>query len=120
MKLEISSFADAGHASRERLVLRVLSPTNVGEYMIIRSMISRDGGPTSGRKTAYWFPDKRVNTGDLVILYSKSGTTGEKKLKTGSTAHFFYWGLESPVWGEGKYGATVAYLTEWDFDTPET
>jgi hypothetical protein len=118
MKLRISSFADAGQADKERLIIKAESDTDIGDYLVMASSISSSGGATAGRKTAYWFPDKDVKAGDLVVLYSKSGTQSEKKLQSGATAHFFYWGLETPPqWSAGK-GAVLLFADEWKFEIP--
>jgi hypothetical protein len=87
MKLEIRSFADAGQQKKERVIIKALSDTDVGEYLLMCSDIAKDGSATAGRKTAYWFPDKEIRAGDLVVLYSKSGTDSEKQLESGGTAH---------------------------------
>jgi hypothetical protein len=118
MKLEISSFADVGQLQKERIVLKASSDIDVGDYAIFRSW-TRDGAkPTSGRKTAYWFPDGEVRAGDLVVLYTKKGQSSTKALDSGHTAHFFYWGLDSTLWDEGGHGACVLRVSEWKFRVP--
>jgi hypothetical protein len=117
MKLKISSFADAGQQSNERLVIRAETDADVGEYLVMCSSTSSEGNATAGRKVAYWFPDKEVKSGDLVVLYSKSGTQSEKKLQSGATAHFFYWGVDKPLWVSGN-GAVLLLALEWKFEVP--
>jgi len=117
MKLRISSFADAGQQNKERLIIRAESDVDVGDYLVMCSAISPTGTASAGRKLAYWFPDKEIKSGDLVILYSKRGTESEKKLESGATAYFFYWGLENTVWAGGN-GAVLLLTEEWKFETP--
>jgi hypothetical protein len=119
MKLEILSFADAGDISKERLVLKARADIDVGEYAVLRSMTGASGSkPTSGRKAAYWFPDVEVKAGDLVILYTKTGTRSTKALESGSTAYYFYWKKDGPQWGDGEYGAVLLEVADWQFKTP--
>ena len=118
MKLKFSSFADAGQPQKERLVLRVEEDTDVGDYLIMISSGASDGRATAGRKVAYWFPDKEVKAGDLVVLYSKRGSQSEKKLDAGGTAHFFYWGLDGAQWSGSECGAVLLLSAEWEFKTP--
>jgi len=118
MKLEIRSFADAGQQQKERLVIRALSDVDVGDYLVLCSTVTSDGKAVAGTRTAYWFPDKQVKSGDLVVLYSKRGTRGEKQLESGATAHFFYWGREDTLWPGGN-GAVLMRASEWKLTVPE-
>jgi hypothetical protein len=45
------------------------------------------------------------------------GPDSEKKLESGVTANFFYWGLEGPVWS-GQYGAVLVLVNEWKLKQP--
>ncbi len=117
MNLQFSSFAEPGVLSNERLILKASAALNVGDYVILRSLVS-DGNPTAGWKGAYWFPDLEVSANDLVVLYSKKGSQSTKVLKSGRTAHFFYWGRTEPMWGNNGHGAVILLASEWDFQTP--
>lgn len=112
MTLEISSFAEAGNLQKERLVIKIRDDVDIGEYAVFHSRISSNAIPTSGSKKAYWFPDRAVKAGDLVVLYTKAGTTGKKDLGEGRTAHFFYWGQETALWGPNT-GAVVLEISDW-------
>jgi len=118
MKIEISSFADAGDYQRERIVIRVQSDVDIGEYAVFCSAVSSEGNPTAGRKQAYWFPDGIVKSGDLVVLYTKRGTTSRKELKPGRTAHFYYWGQEMALWGGAGNAAVVLQIEDWNSKMP--
>ena len=119
MEIKIRSFADAGSPMKDRLILDVLSDADIGEYLVLYSEASSDGGATAGQHAAYWFPDKNVKAGDVVVLYSKSGTNSEKKLEDGRVAHFFYWGCKSPMWGEHGWGAVLMQAKNWNFRKSE-
>lgn len=114
MKLAIHSVAAPGDIGKERLVLKALSDTDVGDYAVLWSGIGDGGGPTSGRKRAYWFPDITVRAGDSVVLYTKKGDRSKKVLDGGGTAHFFYWGSETPLWDE-NHCAVLLFISEWDY-----
>jgi len=119
MNLEIKSFADVGDIEKERLVLRVLNDEDIGGYLVLRSKATTDGAPISGSKRAYWFPDKRLKAGDLVVLYTRTGKTSQKSLARGGTSYFFYWQLSEPIWGADS-GNTAVLLTirEWTNAVP--
>jgi hypothetical protein len=118
MNLEITSFADAGVYEGERIVLRARTDLDVGEFVVFRSGVGLSGGPTSGRKWAYWFPDQKVHTNDLVVLYTKKGSRRSKSLPDGSTVYFFYWGRDEAFWGDSNFGAVVLEVLDWKFKVP--
>jgi hypothetical protein len=113
MKLEISSYSDVGNFEKERLTLKALSDVDIGDYVIFCSPVSSSGGPVAGRKTAYWFPDNDIKTGDLLVLYTKEGATSKKSLSGDRTAHFYYWGLGSTVWGGEGNVAVLLLVSDW-------
>jgi hypothetical protein len=112
MMLEISSFANPGVIENERLVIKVLSDLDIGSYAVLSSAVSDEKAPTSGRKAAYWFPDQAVKSGDLIVLYTKSGKNSKKDISNGHTAHFFYWGYKEPMWGSLRT-AVILRVAEW-------
>ncbi|MBK0112793.1 MULTISPECIES: hypothetical protein [unclassified Delftia] len=124
MTLAISSYADSGNFEKERVVLKVYEDLDVGKYLIFKSSIF-DGKATAGSKVIYWFPDSEVKAGDLVILYTKYGIMAKKELDSGKTAHFFYWDLDEPQWGEKDTCAVLMKSGGWaiklayDPDAPE-
>jgi hypothetical protein len=113
MKLEITSYSDAGNSGKERLILKALSDVDIGDYIIFCSHVSNSGGPVAGRKTAYWFPDEKLKTGDLLALYTKKGADSKKKISGDRTAHFYYWGLETTIWGGSGNVAVLLLTSDW-------
>ena len=117
MKMHIKSIADKGNNSKERLVLRVASDTDVGDYLVIQAGF-QNGEVTIGAYHTYWFPYKDVSQGDLVVLYTKSGKDNEKLLKSGRKAHFFYWGLDSAIWDRRDRAPVLLNAPEWESKDP--
>jgi hypothetical protein len=119
MNLKIRSFAKAGDIANERMILKAIRDLDVGDYAVLRSGIGTNREiPTSGRKTAYWFPNVNVKAGDLVVLYTKVGTRSTKVIEGQHTAHFFYWGREDTLWGDGQFGAALLEVSDWQFLVP--
>jgi hypothetical protein len=119
MNLEIRSFADVGDLLNERIVLKALTDLDVGGYAVFRSGVGTNGRtPTSGRKTAYWFPDEEVKANDLVVLYTKRGSRSAKPMEGGRTAYFFYWGKDEVLWNDDKFGAVLLEVSAWQFEVP--
>jgi hypothetical protein len=118
MNLKISSFADAGNFSKERVILKVESDSDVGDYVLLCTALSSDRKATSGKKLAYWFPDGPVNKNDLVVLYTKKGTSSTKALESGKTVHFFYWGEDHSIWGGNGNAAVLMSADAWIMKSP--
>ena len=112
MRVKIESITDRGDLDRERLVLRVLGDADIGEYLLIRTGFEDDKVTTEVVNT-FWFPDRPMSRGDLVVVYSKSGAPKRKSIRDGRTAHFFYWEQESPLWDDEHCAPVLLYAPQW-------
>ncbi|NOT07801.1 MAG: hypothetical protein HOP28_06310 [Gemmatimonadales bacterium] len=112
MKLRIDGIRDRGDAAKERVVLKVLSDSDAGAFTVFRTD-ARDGNATTSVYNTFWFPNKALSTGDLVVLYSKLGTSSEKMNKDNSKSHFFYWGLAGPIWSDKTQAAVLLESPDW-------
>jgi hypothetical protein len=101
--------------SDERIALKATANFDLTRYAIFACISTADGKVTGGNiPYVFWFWAKNVSPGDFVVVYSKSGSTSEKKNSDGTTSHFFYWGLSSPVWMPGRTPVIVETST-WTF-----
>jgi len=117
MRIQIKGIRDADDVTRERLVLQVTEPTDIGRYLVGRSEAVGENQVSNDLRQIFWFPDKPVRPGDLVILYSKVGTANEKNNARGSTSHFFYWGKIAAVWDEVS-AAVLIRAADWAMARP--
>lgn len=117
MKLKISAIRDAGNLDKERIVMKVLAPTDIGEHLLLCTATA-DGKITTNIQTAYWFPDKEVKEGDFVVLYSKKGRDSEKEFKN-AMSHFFYLGSDKALWDKSENAAVIMYAPDWARFQPE-
>lgn len=92
--------------------MRVEMDEDIGFFAVFRTLV-QDDHITNSVTDVYWFPNKQVRAGDLVILYSKSGTNTERVLKNGNTAHFFYWSKGVTLWKHANYAPTLVSTPEW-------
>jgi hypothetical protein len=119
MNIEIVGIRNADELERERIVLRAVGDTDIGDYLVIR-VHTKDDAVRAGRMLdCYWFRDKLVQAGDLIVLYSKAGSAREKRNDDESTTHFFYWGLSQACWSEPNSAAVLMRLREWESHFPE-
>ena len=117
MRLKLKSIADRGNHDKERIVMRVSADTDVGRYAIFRSSFTEAGEPTTTVTDVFWFPDKDVKTNDLVVLYTRSGTTSEQPKKGAEgSVHFYYWGKTSALWDStGSHGPVLVHTSVWNW-----
>lgn len=113
MKLRISDIRDAGNLDKERVVINVLSATDVGRFLLLQTGLKDSGTVTNKVRFAFWFPDKKVSAGDFVILYTKKGSNTEAPFKE-VKSHFFYWGLEDSIWATPNRSAVLLDAPEWE------
>ena len=117
MKLKITNIRDRGDLNKERVVMKVESAGNVGEFLLVQSGY-HDNSVTNGIYETYWFPDKDVNVGDFVVLYTKSGTDSEKPFKD-VKSHFFYLGKKQTIWDAENRAAVLMHAPVWESFKPE-
>ena len=114
MNLKITSVADKGIPQKERLVLKAELDTDIGLFAVFRAFVQADS-VTNYVTDAYWFPNKDVKAGDLIVLYSKIGKDSERLNKNGTTVHFFYWSRDDDVkWADEDFVPVLAYTPEWE------
>lgn len=118
MKVQISSVQDKGDSTHERLVLHVKRDADIGDFMLVRTAFE-DGHVTTKVMNTFWFPDKAVKGGDIVVVYSKSGSERMKRISDNRRAHFFYWGQESPLWKHTDVAPVLLYAREWASKAPQ-
>lgn len=112
MNLELRSIVERGVIANERITLRAKSDADLGDFLLAQSGYA-DESVTTEIFRAFWFPYKPIGAGDLVVLYTKRGVPREKPLSTGKVAHFFYWGLESPIWNIADRAAVLLSAPNW-------
>ncbi len=110
--MELRSIVSPGDLKNERLTLRALADVDVGDYLVAQTMLIEDF-PATNFDHMLWFPFKPILKGDLVVLYTKSGSNKERVLKKGNTAHFFYLDLSDPIWDDANKGAILLHTPSW-------
>lgn len=114
MKLEIKYIKDRG-TTDERVVLVANEDCDIGKYFVFTTKKNAEKIVYSNLKQPYWFPDKVVKKGDLVILYTKSGTSSFKENEGGNTSHFYYRGIATPVLTDNHF-ALVVEANTWKIE----
>ena len=114
MKLQIKHIKNRGEAN-ERVVLIAKQDCEIGVFFIFTSARAEDGGVSSGVSHPYWIPDNKISTGDMVVIYTKDGTTGEKINSDGTKSYFYYRGISTPVFTDKDKICLLLESSQWDF-----
>ena len=116
MEVKIRTIIDHGH-NDERIVLDVSEDTDIGGYLVLDTTYTSSGSVSNKVRHPYWFPDKKVKKGDVVVLYTRKGTKSDKSNTDGSTTFFFYWGLDNNVWNNDGDCALLLHVDDWQSHT---
>lgn len=111
-RITIRSVVDKGNMEKERLVLVACIDMDIGDYILIQTGFYEDS-VTIDTYNTYWFPYKKIEKDDLVVLYTKRGRDSQKELEEGKKVHFFYWGLSEPIWSTEDRSPVLLYAPEW-------
>jgi hypothetical protein len=112
IELNIKAVREEGNLMRERVVFQVTFPCDIGSYVVLKARVINNN-VSNTVINAFWFPDKRVNPGDTIVLYTKSGFNKEKVNSNGTISHFFYWNLNIPNWREDGIAVLLMKASEW-------
>lgn len=113
MRLEIIDTIDRGIPGKERLYLKVITSTNLIDYIIFQTKIDAHATIIVSSNSGFWLPKYKVNAGDILILYTGNGDNSTRKNADGTTTHFIYWGLNETIFNSKNSAATVFELRNW-------
>lgn len=115
MKLELQEIKNRG-TSEERIVLKVNEDCDLKYFLIFNTKKINDEKISVLIKHPFWFISKEVKKGDLVVVYSKVGTSSFKVNEDKTTSHFYYRGSPSPLLVNGDL-ALIVEATTWKAET---
>ena len=113
MKVKLLYTKGKGNLERERIVMKILGRTDIGQYVLCDTTYYEDNSVSNLLRHVYWFSDKIVQEGDYVVLYTKRGKEGQFRNKSGTITHKFYWGLDRTVWNKSGDGAVLFLIGDW-------
>ena len=114
MRLSIKGIIDRGVANKERVHLLVLTAADLSFYAVLETVEADPDAVEAGGKRIYWFPTRKVQPGDHIILYSRSGSESAVTRKDGKTNYFFYWGFDKTVWHDPRSRVALFELNTWE------
>jgi len=114
MKIKLVEIKDPGNKDKERIILKVLNETDLGNYLIAVSTEETDQTISTDLRNVKWLDDQPLKVGDLVVIYTKSGNKGKIENSDGSVSYFYYWSLEEPL-GNINDAGVLLFETSWNF-----
>lgn len=117
MKLKILGIKDAGRLQDERVLLEAEDDGNVGLFVVLVSKVVEEKKVSSLLRNPYWFPDKDVKKGDLIVLYSRGGSYNAIDNKDASKSHFFYIGSTQPLYQDDADCVIVMESNPWCYSS---
>lgn len=113
MKVEIISVHNKGNYEEEYVLMRVKESCDIGQYILADSTYIEANRISNKVRHTYWIPDKQVDRGDLVSVWTKIGKNTTTKNNNGETIHRYYWGLNKAVWNNEGDCAVLLELNTW-------
>ncbi len=112
MKLTIVNIVDRGRPE-ERLHLTATADTNLSFYVVFATAYLSPTSIATTPKFVFWFTNKPVKAGDIIVIYSRAGVASERKNPDGTTSCFYYWGKPTSIWANTGDCAVLLELANW-------
>jgi hypothetical protein len=117
-QLKLQSFKQAGNYEKERLILKAETDVDLGDYLVCSS-IRDDSDSTPGIESEVtalvWLPDKKVEAGDFILIYTCAGDDRSFRNKSGTTSHVIHLDEKQAIWNGGDKAAVLFELARWQF-----
>lgn len=113
--VKIKSIVDPGISNDERVVFKATGSDNLGLYLAFSTRETKPGFISSSPKNVFWFPDQEVKMGDLVVLYTKQGSSSQRKNTDGSMIYFYYWDINTTMWNNSTDSIALLKIEGWEY-----
>lgn len=100
MDLKVTKVTGQGDEKKEYVTIRANKDCNLKGYIVFDDTFNEDGSKSNKHRHIFIFPDREVKKDDRIFLRTRAGKDSRGLTKTGTPAHRFHWGLNSPVWNE--------------------
>lgn len=115
MNLNVIEIKNKNNIQKERIVLKALANINIGNYIIFLTNKVDNENFEANPNHVFWFPNKEVTKGDLVVLYTKEGKASVKDINEGNNkAYFFYKKLNKEYFTNDEKVAIVIEVSGWE------
>lgn len=92
---------DRGIANKERIVIKVLDNTNLGQYGVFLGIKVGEGAALPVNNMMFWFGDGIAEKNSWILLYTGPGENRRTTLKDSpEKAYVLHWGFKNTVLNE--------------------
>lgn len=113
MSLSVRSVHNHGNASDELVIIDVIKACNLQYWMICDTTFQSSTHISDKLRHMFWFPDKQVSAGDVVVLHTKIGTNTSRPMANGYSRHDLFWQLRTSVWNNDYDAAVLFEIKDW-------
>lgn len=100
MDLKIVRIKNAGDYDKEYVMLQAVEDCDLSGYLVMDTTYDDTNVESNKRRHVYWFPEKRIEKGEYVSLWTKPGAANTGKTTGGGVIHRFYWGVQTAIWND--------------------
>lgn len=97
MNISVINIFDRMDISHERIVLLANEDCNIWPYILFNNESESDA-----KRFSFIFPNKEIEKGDFITIYSKKGTPSIQSVMNGRKNHIFYWNSERCIWNKSR------------------
>ncbi|HBK3300187.1 hypothetical protein I5679_13965 [Citrobacter koseri] len=113
MKAKVRTIHGHGKASEEYVIIDVNEDCNADHLMIADTTYTPKGNISCKVRHTHWFYPTALKKGDVLALFTGTGTDKSVKQASGNTVFYRYWGLKTAVWNDDGDGAILFDINTW-------
>ena len=116
MNLAILGIRDPGDLQNERVVFEARDEVDLGDYLTSFAYETGDDTISDRMISPLWFPTMKLNVGEKVVVYSRSGTRWKKEMNDGRAIYFLYRNKREALCVNARMGVLLLKMSGWEFE----
>jgi len=114
MKAQWLGIYDRGKLDSERVHFRATTDIDLNYYIILDTEHQFLSNKINiHNRSCYWFSKFSVKSGENVVVYTRSGIYSTENRPDGQVFHFFFRGLQKPIYATNDRAAVLLELVNW-------
>jgi hypothetical protein len=113
MKVTLVGIYERGILNNERVHFRASVDLDLNYYAVFDTQHLDANRIFLDHKSCYWFSAKQIKTGDNIVLYTRAGVPNVETRNDGTIYHFFFRGLNNPLYPNPKNCAVILEINSW-------
>jgi hypothetical protein len=113
MKVQWVGIYDRGNLLTERVHFRAIFDFDLCFYAVLDTHYQGVNVIEAHNKNCYWFGSYQVKAGQNIVLYTRAGAQNTETRNDGSVFHFFFRGLNQPLYQSANRCAVIFEINSW-------